>query len=57
MSRELAAEHPRSTYGEPAAGLTPIMIYDNEIAAGALSMARRAEEIAIGAFKALGITV
>lgn len=56
MSRELAAEHSRSTYGEPAAGLTPSMIYDSEAAAKALSMARRAREIAISVFKALGIT-
>ena len=57
MSHELAAEHARSTYGEPTAGLTPGMIYNREVAARALSMARRARDIVTNVFSALGITV
>ncbi len=57
MSHELAAEHARSTYGEPTAGLTPGMIYNREIAARALSMAHRARDIVTSVFNALGITV
>ncbi len=56
LSRELAAEHSRSAYGEPNSGLTPGMIYDNASALRALSMARRAKEIVNNVFNTLNVT-
>lgn len=45
ITRQLAPEHGRATYGEPLRGLTPWDIYDEESASEALSKARRAKEI------------
>ena len=42
MSREVAVEHARSTYGEPSSGLTPGMLYDRDYASALLDKARRA---------------
>lgn len=57
MSHELAVEHARSTYGEPAAGLTPSMVYDRASAINALSMARRAKDITIKILNMFNIVV
>jgi len=40
--RELAPEHGRTTYGEPALGLTPWDLYSKEDAERALGLARKA---------------
>ena len=45
-ARELAAEHGRSSYGEPSAGLTPSDIYREYHASDALRKARKAGTIA-----------
>jgi len=42
IARKLAPEHGRTTYGEPAKGLTPWDIYSEEDAVEALTMARKA---------------
>lgn len=55
MSHELAAEHARSTYGEPTTGLTPSMIYNHANAVNALSMAYRARDIVIKVFNMFNI--
>ena len=41
IARKLAPEHGRTTYGEPAKGLTPWDIYSEEDALEALTMARK----------------
>ena len=45
ITRRLAPEHGRATYGEPLRGLTPWDIYDEENASEALLSARKAKEI------------
>jgi len=46
IARELAAEHGRSSYGEPSRGLTPEEIYSAEDAREAVAKALRAKQIA-----------
>ena len=45
-AREMAAEHGRSSYGEPSAGLTPSDIYREYHASDALGKAKKAGTIA-----------
>ncbi|HDN63108.1 DNA-binding protein [Candidatus Bathyarchaeota archaeon] len=45
ITRRLAPEHGRVTYGEPLRGLTPWDLYDEESASEVLLRARRAREI------------
>ncbi len=45
MTREMAPEHGRSTYGEPDAGLTPMDIYKENHALSALEKAKKAKII------------
>jgi len=55
MARDLAAEHGRSSYGEPALGLTPNEVYSEREARDALGKALRAKSIAEEALRALGV--
>ena len=55
MSREVAVEHARSTYGEPSSGLTPGMLYDRDYASALLNKARRARDIVNTVLRRLGI--
>ncbi len=57
ITRMLAPEHGRSTYGEPLRGLTPWEIYRNEDAKKSLEMAREALEYAVNILRRLGINV
>jgi len=55
MARELAAEHGRSSYGEPALGLTPDEVYSEGEARDALDKALKARGIVEEVLKALGL--
>jgi len=54
LSREVAPEHGRSSYGEPTEGLTPSDIYREGQAATALESARKAREMAERILRELG---
>lgn len=56
ITRLLAPEHGRATYGEPTRGLTPWELYTREDAETALGHARRAVELAELLLKGLGVT-
>lgn len=55
LAGELAPEHGRSTYGEPAAGLVPSDIYRERHALDALEKARKAKGMAERVFRRLNI--
>jgi len=55
LTREMAPEHGRSTYGETGAGLTPSDIYREGHASNALKMCRKARAIAEKALNRLNI--
>ena len=55
ITRKLAPEHGRATYGEPTRGLTPWDIYGEGDALEALSMARRAWELMKAVLKELKV--
>jgi HEPN domain-containing protein len=55
ISREVAPEHGRSTYGEPGEGLTPNDIYTEVHARDFVARARRAREIAVRLFRELNV--
>jgi len=55
IARELAAEHGRTSYGEPALGLTPDEVYSEKEALDAFSKALRARSIVEEVLKALGV--
>lgn len=55
LTREVAPEYGRSSYGEPTAGLTPSDIYGEDQAASILGNARKAGEIAVRILKELGM--
>jgi HEPN domain-containing protein len=55
ISREVAPEHGRSTYGEPGEGLTPNDIYTEVHARDLVARARRAGEIAVRFFRELNV--
>ncbi len=57
ITRSLAPEHGRSTYGEPLRGLTPWEIYTDEDAEKSLQMAREAFHYAVTILKELGIGI
>ncbi len=57
ITRRLAPEHGRSTYGEPERGLTPWEIYSKGDAEAALNMARRAVDIMKAVLKRLGVEI
>lgn len=55
MTRTLAPEHSRSTYGEPSRGLTPADIYSEAHAIDAFNKAKKAREVARKVLEALKI--
>jgi len=55
IARRLAPEHGRATYGEPTRGLTPWDIYGEEDALTALTLARRALELARNILEGIGV--
>jgi len=57
ITRSLALEHGRSTYGEPLRGLTPWEIYTDEDAEKSLQMAREAFHYAVTILKELDIGI
>jgi len=54
IASEIAPEHGRASYGEPATGMTPNDIYREEHASDALNKARRAHEISAQILKEIG---
>jgi HEPN domain-containing protein len=57
ITRLLAPEHGRSTYGEPLRGLTPWDIYSDVDAEKSLRMAREAFHYAVAILRELGVDV
>lgn len=57
ITRLLAPEHGRSTYGEPIRGITPWEIYTDKDAEKSLRMAREALYYSLTILKKLGIDI
>ncbi|MCD6095933.1 MAG: HEPN domain-containing protein [Thermoprotei archaeon] len=57
ITRSVAPEHGRSTYGEPSRGLTPNEIYTKDEAKGILEKAQRAKDIVELVLNALNISL
>lgn len=57
ITRQLAPEHGRATYGEPLRGLTPWDLYDERSAFEALSKARIAKEVMNMILRKLGVSL
>lgn len=55
LARDMAAEHGRTSYGEPSAGLTPSDIYGEDHASNALKISRNARIFAERVLKGLNI--
>jgi len=55
IAEELAAEHGRTSYGEPALGLTPNEVYGEKEVRDIFSKVLRARSIVEEALKALGV--
>jgi hypothetical protein len=57
ITRQLAPEHGRATYGEPFRGLTPWDLYDEKSSFEALSKAKRAKEMMNIILRKLGVSL